>query len=606
MGIPMAYNTGTTNTYTEKTVKRGTVALNPGPSLAPSYNWFNGVDVTATQYLIYSDTYTTGQATQANSRPTAWTTPDLSDTSLLNLINTLPERIGQTPFLYLPVALKWLYQSNRYFLLKNNFENIVTNGLILNLDASWPNSYSGTTTWFDLSGQKNNGILYNGVGFNGYSGGTLTFDGANDYIQMPFETILNDCTIEVWFRATSTKIYQYLLSIGDGGSSYSFFLDMNDSDFGSTAQTMWVYWNSGGNNYSVVPKTGTNIVNGTSYGDWNDSTWRCYTFTRSVTNAPYTRHYMNGVEVNNVSRANDQTTKFGNGANYKLTIGAYQSNNLNYVGDIPSVKIYNRVLSPAEIMQNFNTQSYKFGYTTDIPSIVTSGLTINLDAANGMSYPGSGTTWYDISQTGGYHFTLRNGASATTYNNVTCFSFDGSDDNARWVDTNGIREDIGTECTISIWMNGNGVDLGQPCCRLISFNNNVDINVDYSDYFCMAACNRIGYLPCYTGSFAGGLCAGGGGSNTPMYTTDFKLVTVRWSTISDTIETFVNNSSIYSASLTASPINYRDIKRIALASNASGIEGSNIRIASMQMYSRRLSDSELTQNYNAQKGRFGL
>ena len=113
----MAYNTGTTNTYTEKTVKRGTVALNPGPSLAPSYNWFNGVDVTATQYLIYSDTYTTGQATQANSRPTAWTTPDLSDTSLLNLINTLPDRVGQTPFLYLPVALKWLYQSNRYFLL---------------------------------------------------------------------------------------------------------------------------------------------------------------------------------------------------------------------------------------------------------------------------------------------------------------------------------------------------------------------------------------------------------------------------------------------------------------------------------------------------------
>jgi hypothetical protein len=122
----------------------------------------------------------------------------------------------------------------------------------------------------------------------------------------------------------------------------------------------------------------------------------------------------------------------------------------------------------------------------------------------------------------------------------------------------------------------------------------------------MAACNKIGYLPCYRLSFTGGLCAGGGGSNTPMYTTDFKLVTVRWSTISDTIETFVNNSSIYSASLTASPINYRDIKRIALASNASGIEGSNIRIASMQMYSRKLSDSELTQNYNAQKGRFGL
>ncbi len=109
MGTPMTYISGNTGAYQSGTFNKGTIALNLNPSsLASGNNWYNGVDVTATQYLIYSDTYSTGIATQANSKPTAWTTPDLSDTSLLNLINTLPERIGQTPFLYLPVALKWL------------------------------------------------------------------------------------------------------------------------------------------------------------------------------------------------------------------------------------------------------------------------------------------------------------------------------------------------------------------------------------------------------------------------------------------------------------------------------------------------------------------
>jgi hypothetical protein len=308
------------------------------------------------------------------------------------------------------------------------------------------------------------------------------------------------------------------------------------------------------------------------------------------------KFYKNGIQVQ---------TSSGGSAGLSNLSGIQIGYNYWLDGIVYNFLMYNKVLSQSEIMQNFNTQGYRFGYTADTPSIVTSNLTINLDAANGMSYPGSGTTWYDISQTGGYNFTLRNGASFERYGNISCFSFDGSDDNARWVDTNGIREDIGTECTISIWMNGNGVDLGQGCCRLISFNNNVDSNVDFTDYMCMAACNKIGYLPCYRQNY-NGVCAGGTGSNTPMYTTDFKLVTLTWSTISDTIQVFVNNSSIYSSSLSATPFDYRNVKRIALASNAGNLEYSNIRIASMQMYSRKLSDSELTQNYNAQKGRFGL
>ena len=49
---------------------------------------------------------------------------------------------------------------------------IITDGLVLCLDAGNTKSYPGSgTTWTDLSGQGNNGTLVNGVGYNGSNGG---------------------------------------------------------------------------------------------------------------------------------------------------------------------------------------------------------------------------------------------------------------------------------------------------------------------------------------------------------------------------------------------------------------------------------------------------
>lgn len=249
--------------------------------------------------------------------------------------------------------------------------NIVTDGLVLSVDAGNIVSYeSGSTLTYNLSGSSNgttqgvltvnmSGSLTNGTSYNSGNGGVWNFDGVDDYIEFPFETILNDCSVEMWFKATSTKIYQYPLAIRNNsvGTSYSFYLDMNDTDLSQVAQTMWVYWNSGGTPYSVVSRTGTNG----NFGDWNDSTWRHYVFTRSTTVAPYTEHYMNGVKLTNVSRNGDQTTQFGNGAGYKLYLGQIGFGALYYPGYQAIVRIYNKTLSSAEVTQNFNAQRSRFG-----------------------------------------------------------------------------------------------------------------------------------------------------------------------------------------------------------------------------------------------------
>ena len=85
--------------------------------------------------------------------------------------------------------------------------SIVRNGLVLYLDAANPKSYPGSgTTWKDLSGNGNNGTLVNGPTFNSANGGSIVFDGTNDYVITT--NLLNPTTnpnesVFVWFNPTA-------------------------------------------------------------------------------------------------------------------------------------------------------------------------------------------------------------------------------------------------------------------------------------------------------------------------------------------------------------------------------------------------------------------
>ena len=571
----MAYNTGTTNTYTEKTVKRGTIALNPGPSLAPSYNWFNGVDVTSSQYLIYSDTYTTGQATQANSRPTAWTTPDLSDTSLLALINTLPERVGQTPFTYAPVALKWLHQSGRYFLLKNNFENIVTNGLLFNLDASWPNSYSGTTTWFNLT-NGNNGTLINGPTFNSTNGGGISFDGVDDYVStgtLPVSLQGNPkFSIGGWFKRSGNW---------SGGATWG---------IGSPNSNINSY------NWSITNSIGIDLYGNTTYNTnqtYSETEWKniIWTYNGSGFNRSNIIIYINGVaytgDALQVMRDNGAVPNVSNGP---LTLGGVSTTDNQYYGKpiIGSFTVYNRVLSPAEIMQNFYAQGPRFGYTADTPSIVTSGLTVYLDASNSVSNPGSGTTWYDMSVTKSNDFSLVNGVSFTSFSGGTIY-LDGTNDYSVSAKNSGIlgnspRTYIGWYYIIGTsgvgW--GDLMTTGNNDCSSLMFGWSRRNNT----LMTWGGCNDVDtglQLPLNTWLF---IAASYDGVNYDAY---------------------VNTNTVR---LNRAGLNTSESKIFLGAettTNGASFRGyMNGHIGNMYQYNRALSSSEITQMYNATKGRFGL
>ena len=83
----------------------------------------------------------------------------------------------------------------------NYSPKIVTNGLVLCLDAGNVKSYvSGSTTWTDLSPTQKNGILTNGPTFNSSNGGSIVFDGVDDYINSSFAAPASE-TIIVWAKS---------------------------------------------------------------------------------------------------------------------------------------------------------------------------------------------------------------------------------------------------------------------------------------------------------------------------------------------------------------------------------------------------------------------
>ena len=87
-----------------------------------------------------------------------------------------------------------------------NGPRIITNGLVLALDAADRNSYvSGSTTWTDLSGNGRNATLTNGPTFNSENGGCIVFDGVDDYAlsSLSVNSITN-VTIQCWVNISST------------------------------------------------------------------------------------------------------------------------------------------------------------------------------------------------------------------------------------------------------------------------------------------------------------------------------------------------------------------------------------------------------------------
>ncbi len=219
------------------------------------------------------------------------------------------------------------------------------------------------------------------------------------------------------------------------------------------------------------------------------------------------------------------------------------------------------------------------------PKIVTNGLVLYLDAANGRSYPGSGTTWTDISRNG-KNGTLTNGPTFSSANRGSIV-FDGTND---YVQCTGAM--TVSSATFIVWVYRNGNQNDYTGIFFSRGTNVTGLNIVTS--------HQLGYHWNDTSNTAGWNSSG------------LVIPSLQWSlcaiSVSPTFATaylcqqsgitsVVNNVSHASTTIDDVKIGQDE---------ATGVRWFNGRVAMAQMYNRALSASEIQQNYNATKGRFNL
>jgi hypothetical protein len=226
-------------------------------------------------------------------------------------------------------------------------KSIVTDSLIYAIDTANSNSYvSGSTALNDQTANQNNGTLTNGVGFNSANGGSLDFDGNDDYVELGSIDSSNplslygqtDFSVEVWSNSNQT------------GDDYQRIIDKSN---GSSCQNGWgvVQRPSGGLIYL--------FIDGGAVSTYTDSgvesgVWRNYLWTRKNTT---TKLYINGILVDT-----DIYTKAVPSTTTNARIGSWNhSTAREYNGKIANIKVYTKELSAAEVLQNHNALKGRFG-----------------------------------------------------------------------------------------------------------------------------------------------------------------------------------------------------------------------------------------------------
>jgi hypothetical protein len=216
--------------------------------------------------------------------------------------------------------------------------NIVTDGLVLWLDAANRKSYPGSgTNWLDLSGNNNTGTLTNGPTFSSANNGSIVFDGTNDYVtgsdSSNFAFGTGNFAVSTWFRTTANSV--------------GLLVDLRSNTSGTGA---------GYSDYFVSGKYSlfySNAVKYTSTGSISNNIWY-NTVTTKISNTVYV--YINGILDGSFS----DSTNFNEGG-FRLARNVNTTGTAYLTGNISQVMIYKGAgLSQSQIQQNYDALKSRY------------------------------------------------------------------------------------------------------------------------------------------------------------------------------------------------------------------------------------------------------
>lgn len=242
-----------------------------------------------------------------------------------------------------------------------NYQNkIVTNGLVLCLDAADRKSYPGSgNTWFDRSGNGNHVTVFNSPTYSTSNGGILILNGTNNYAVTTNTLNLSNTNAVTIFSMIKVNNYGNSVKIlyelsNNFNSKTNCFVDSFSDD--SLGQDFQVFTSSRGNvGYNIGFYNKTLL---------NDLIWHshCAIHDTSQTlkeNLVFTDGVLKSELINPASGySSNNTNNFGNELFY---IGCRGGTSLFSPISISCIYVYNRALTPQEIQQNFNATRGRFG-----------------------------------------------------------------------------------------------------------------------------------------------------------------------------------------------------------------------------------------------------
>jgi len=339
MPNPIKYSTGSeSNALKKGNLYIGTGDVGKGPSDVTGF--YQGVSPSAGGYVIYMNKSGAPGGLSYHNAPT--------DAELISFTNNLA---GESYTTVNECLVYYASQTDKV-VLNRDYEGIVTDGLIFNLDAGFTPSYPQSgVTWYDISTSNTNGILTNGPTYTSSNGGGIVFDGVDDYAIISDASELIDTTtsgtVDFFYKLNSIPDSNFRDVWSIRNSSFGQIFSYENNEITSPSPIMRLVWRNSDNSLNAI----------SSQIPYDNLLVYNITLTYVVSGGSTTVVlYKNGslVQSTTVNKV------LANPANeIRLGAGSSVSGFLNCT--VFTYRLYNRVLTDTEITQNYNAQKDRFG-----------------------------------------------------------------------------------------------------------------------------------------------------------------------------------------------------------------------------------------------------
>jgi len=343
--------------------RRGKVSVDvDSASLTGSLTFYNTPNPPDNGYIIVSDSNTIKGIAAGSAKPVFWTA---TDANIVSIVNGLPG--NNSTFTTAGEAFSYLASSGNYFVISPKNENIISDGLVLELDSSNKMSLNGSSgaLWYNLAEGGANVVM---ASANGPSFSTteeaVYFDGTNDYYYDDSITLPSGTkTVICFIKPTATMgldNYKGLVSWGGRSNatpSNSLLLSLYTNN--STIYVSSAYWYN-----DWVPN-----LNSVTANKWNmvGIIARQQTSTNNTT----LFRYNSGGYSSSTGTSSDYSRNI-NTTSTTFRVGCTDASGRFFNGHIKKVLVYDRELSETEIKQVY------YG----APIVINSSLKTVIDAKN--------------------------------------------------------------------------------------------------------------------------------------------------------------------------------------------------------------------------------